>query len=167
MPLMLRRVATASGGVIVLFHAWLLGSQMWDGQLLDPGLAFRWFVAAGLVAALVVLRRSGGSIFWGRKAVSIWLLAALLHGPAVAEAGLHSESPALPEAVTTLVQIAAASVALGLGLFLIAALITRRLPPRAPRAGHLSDHRPGAMGSGRTHRFAARPPPLSPAPSHA
>lgn len=153
---MFRRVAIASGGLLVLFHAWVLGIQLWDGQLLEPGLAFRWLVAAGLVVALVAVWQRGGSLFWGRKAVSIWLLAALLHGPALAEAGLHPELPALPEAATILVQIAAASVALGLGLLLVVALVGRR---SWPRARHVSCRRSGAAGSGRTSCFAPRPPP--------
>lgn len=157
---MFRRAAIASGGLLVLFHAWLLGHQLWDGQLLEPGLAFRWLVAAGLVAALAVLRRRGGSLVWGRQAVSIWLLAALLHGPAVAEAGLHPDSPALPEAVTALVQIAAASAALGLGLLLVAALLGRRTARLAVRHADVADRRPRAMRATGAARFAPRPPPL-------
>lgn len=156
---MFRRAAIASGGLLVLFHAWLLGHQLWDGQLLEPGLAIRWFVAGGLVAALAALRRSGGSLVWGRQAVSIWLLAALLHGPAVAEAGLHPDSPALPEAVTALVQIAA-SAALGLGLLLVAAFLGRRTPSLACRHAGVADRRPRAMRASGAARFAPRPPPL-------
>jgi hypothetical protein len=156
---MLRRVVPALGGLLVLFHAWLLGSQLWDGQLAEPGLILRWAIAAGLVGALVGLRRSGASLLWGRKAVSIWLLAALLHGPAMA--GDHSpfDSPALPEAVTALVQIAAASTMAGLGLLLLAGLAARLWgrPHVRLRTVPVRSHR--ALRSYPVHRFAPRPPP--------
>jgi hypothetical protein len=126
---MFRRVAVALGGLLVLFHAWLLGSQLWGGQLEEPGLVLRWVIGMGLVAALAGLRRRGASMFWGRKAVAIWLLAALLHGPALTSSADQHASPAIPESVTALVQIAAASVALGFGLLLVA--LIGRLPARA------------------------------------
>jgi hypothetical protein len=157
---MLRRVVPVLGAMLVLFHAWLLVSQLWDGRLADPGLILRWAIAAGLVGALVGLRQSGGSMLWGRKAVSIWLLAALLHGPAVVGEHSRSESPALPEAVTVVIQIAAASVILGLGLALLAALAAgvrsdRRVRLRpAPIRSH-SGSNPYPL-----HRFAPRPPPV-------
>ena len=128
---MLRRTLVALGGLLALFHGWLLGSQLWAGQLAEPGLVLRWAIAAGLVAALIGLRRSGGSMFWGRKAVCIWLLAALLHAPAMAGEQVGYESPALPEAVTAVIQIAAASVIVGLGLVLFAALARLASRPTA------------------------------------
>jgi len=161
---MFRRAVLALGGLLVLFHAWLLATQVWDGQLAEPGLVLRWLVAAGLAAALDGLRRRGASMFWGRQAVAIWLLAALLHGPAmVARAGAH-DSPALPEAVTILVQVAAASAALGLGLLVVAALAGR-----APRRGlaviRIAAARPRRpLDAAHLVRFAPRPPPF--APSH-
>jgi len=157
---MLRRFVPLLSGTLVVFHAWLLGSQLWAGQLAEPGLLLRWAVAAALVIALVGLRRSGASVFWGRKAVSVWLLAALLHGPALAGAQTGLESPALPEAVTIVIQIASASVMLGLGLALLAALAAHlysdrraRLRPTPIRSLHGS--RADAL-----HRFAPRPPPV-------
>lgn len=155
---MFRRVAVVVGGLLVLFHAWLLGSQMWDGQLAEPGLVLRWVIGMGLVAALAGLRRRGASMFWGRKAVAIWLLAALLHGPALTSSADPHASPAIPESVTALVQIAAASVTLGLGLLLVA--LIGRLPAPAMAFVRLAATRPvRAFRSGRVHRFAPRPPP--------
>jgi len=119
---MFRRTIGGAAGLLVLFHVWLLGSQLWDGRFAEPGLVLRWTIAAGLVGALIALRRTGAPIVWGRKTVSIWLLAALLHGPTLAAGAGRFESPALPEAVTAVIQIAAASVMLGLGLALLAAL---------------------------------------------
>lgn len=159
---MFRRVAVALGGLLVLFHAWLLGSQLWEGQLAEPGLVLRWVIGMGLVATLAGLRRRGASMFWGRKAVAIWLLAALLHGPALTSSADQHASPAIPESVTALVQIAAASVALGLGLLLVVALIGR-LPARAMAFVRLASTRPvRAFHAGRVLRFAPRPPPLAP-----
>jgi hypothetical protein len=119
---MFRRTIAGAAGLLALFHVWLLGSQLWDGRLAEPGLILRWMIAAGLVGALIVVRRTGAPIWWGRKSVSIWLLAALLHGPTMAAGAGRLEALALPEAVTAVVQIAAASVMMGLGLAVLAAL---------------------------------------------
>ena len=45
---MFRRLPTVLGGTLVLFHGWLLASQIFKGELSDPGLVLRWMVAAGL-----------------------------------------------------------------------------------------------------------------------
>jgi hypothetical protein len=157
---MIRRTTTIAGGLLVLFHAWLLASQLWEGQLVEPDLALRWMIAAGLVAALAGLRRSGASMFWGRKAVAIWLLAALLHGPTVAAERTGVESPALPEVVTAILQIAAASAIAALGLMLLAALATHLFAqPRTRLRSVVSRARHG-RDPHHLSRFAPRPPPL-------
>ena len=156
---MFRRLPTALGGTLVLFHGWLLASQIWDGELSEPGLVLRWMVAAGLVTALAGLRRRGESMFLGRKAIAIWLLAALLHGPAVAGAAAHDESPALPEAVTALVQIAAASIAVGLGLVLLIALFVGRLALAFEALAGAALSHARALYIARVLPFAPRPPP--------
>ena len=157
---MLRRIVPVLGGTLVLFHAWLLGSQVWHGQLAEPGLLLRWAVAGALVIAFVGLRRSGASIFWGRKAVSVWLLAALLHGPALAGEHTGLESPALPEAVTVVIQIASASVMLGLGLALLAALAARLYSDRRARLRPAPIRSRSGSNPYPLHRFAPRPPPV-------
>lgn len=157
---MIRRCFAVVAGLLALFHAWLLLSQLWDGQLTEPDLVLRWLVAAGLTGGLVAVRRSGGSIVRGRKAVSIWLLSALLHGPAMADANPgRFNLPAVPEAVTTVLQILTASVMFGLGLALAGSALAgtsaarRRcpafatVPVLAARVQYLSP------------RFAPRPPP--------
>jgi hypothetical protein len=156
---MYRRLTTTLGGTLVLFHGWLLGSQAWEGQLGEPGLVLRWMVAVGLVTALAGLRRRGESTFVGRKAIAIWLLAALLHGPAVAGGSHDHGSPALPEAVTALLQIAAASAAVGLGLLLLTALSAGRMRPSvsALLVVGVSDIR--AFDTAGVLPFAPRPPP--------
>lgn len=115
---MLRKALSAAGASLVLFHVWLLVGQAWAGQLVEPGRLLRWLVAAGLVALLVGLRRNGVSIFFGRKAVAIWLLAALLHGPAIADRMDVPGGPAIPQVAVTLAQIVLVSAAVGLGLLL-------------------------------------------------
>ena len=157
--MMVRRLAAALGGLLVLFHFWLFASQLLDGRLTELGPVLRWLMAAGLVAALAGLRRSGGSLFKGRKAVSIWVLAALLHGPGMAGSALSHESPAVAEVVTGLLQIAAASVALGLGLLLLAGLLRGLFGPRLVIARALGRRRTRPFQPGRSLPFASRPPP--------
>ena len=157
---MARRAFAVVGGLLVVFHVWLFGSQLWEGHLAEPGLVLRWIVGAGLVAALVALWRRGVSLVWGRQTVCIWLLAALLHGPAMADPSGQS-TPALPETVTAVLQIAAASVIAGLGLALLvalgAALILR------PSAGYrpVLVRRRASSAVERSLRLAPRPPPAS------
>jgi hypothetical protein len=156
---MFRRIAAGLGGLLVLFHLWLFGSQLWEGQLAELGPVLRWAMAAGLTAALVGLYRSGGSVVRGRKAVAIWLLAALLHAPAIAGDSQAPPSPALAEAVTVLVQITAASAALGLGLALLA-LVLRRVPARRlARARAVARRRVRPNDPGRSLHVTPRPPP--------
>jgi hypothetical protein len=156
---MIRRCVASIAGLLALFHVWLLLGQLQDGRLADPGLVLRWLVAAGLMGGLVGVRRRGESIVRGRKAVSIWLLSALLHGPAMADANTGQFSlPATPAAVTTVLQFLTASVTLGLSLALAGAALgtiaARRwrwvyatIPGRALRVPYPSP------------RFAPRPPP--------
>jgi hypothetical protein len=157
---MIRRTIAGAAGLLVLFHAWLLARQLWDGELAEPGLIMRWMIAAGLVAAIVGLRRSGAHVLWGRKSVSIWLLAALLHGPAMANAPGRFESPALPEAVTAVMQIAAASVMLGLGLAVLAALAARVFGASRSRLRAVPVRARGRRQASRVTHFASRPPPF-------
>ena len=112
-------------------------------------------------AALVVLYRQGISIVYGRKAVAIWLLAALLHGPAVARSIEGLGEPALPGFVVTLGQLAGASAALGLALSL-AWIRRRRRDVIASRGVRIPVVRVRA-GQSPAHafsRFSPRPPPL-------
>lgn len=114
---MFRKAVVGASAILVLFHVWLLGGQVWAGQLADPGRLLRWVGAVGLFAAIVALRRQGGSIVFGRKALVIWLLAGLLHGPALSDRIDALGVPALPGVAATLTQIAVASAAaLGLAL---------------------------------------------------
>jgi hypothetical protein len=158
---MFRKVLAATGLVLVLFHGWLFAGQAWEGQLADVGQASRWLIAAGLAFGLWTLRRQGGSMLRGRRAVALWLLAALLHGPALADR-FDVNAPALPEVAAVLVQASTGVAVLAGFLILLAlALRTTRRTPRLP--AHLLVRIPVAVdpfGSGRTAVFAPRPPPL-------
>jgi hypothetical protein len=100
-------------------------------------------------------------MFRGRRAVALWLLAALLHGPAVADR-FDVSAPALPEVAAVLVQATTGIAVLGGFLILLTlALGTKRRTPRlfahslvrVPAAA-------GPLGTGKTAVFAPRPPPL-------
>ena len=157
----LRAVSIAAGALLVAFHGWLFAGQIADGSLADPWLIFRWIAAAGLVAALAAVRVRGGSV-WGRHGVAIWVLAAMLHGPAVAaNPGNALDSIALPEtAVTSILQLVM-SVAAGLGLWLLAAMLAdrRRRQSRPLFALALAFAAAGILADGFSPPYSSRPPP--------
>lgn len=158
---MIRKGLLGAGIALVLFHVWLLASQLWDGQLADVALLSRWLVAGGLTWALVHLRRRGHSIFVGRRAIAVWLLAALLHGPAVAERLSVLSAPAVPEIVTTLSQVA-------LGVLIAGAAFLAGLLPAVRRPVFSFLHVRGtarrligALPPDAFLSFAPRPPPVA------
>jgi hypothetical protein len=159
---MLRKALTAAGALLVVFHGWLLVGQAWDGHLTDVAVLGRWIVAGGLVWGLWGLRRRHAPIFFGRQAVAIWLLAALLHGPAVAERIDPSDTPALPEVAATLTQVAFGAATV-VGLVLLAGLLTASRRTRAPRISRArSTHALlGALLPGAHLSFSPRPPPVA------
>src|SRR5215210_7229024 len=77
--------AAISAGVagLAIFHLYLLASQIADGEVADPGVALRWLIAVGVFGVFAALQRRGAALF-GRRAMALWVLAALLHGPALA-----------------------------------------------------------------------------------
>lgn len=156
-----RKLLTAVGALLVGFHVWLFAGQAWGGELADVSLLGRWALAGGLVWALARLRRQGDSVLWSRKAVSIWLLAVLLHGPAVVERFSASDLVAAPEVVATVVQIGFGALATSLAL-LLGALLVRRRPPVSHR-WRLASRRlaPCRPASGWFVFAAPRPPPIA------
>jgi hypothetical protein len=156
-------VVTALAALLALFHVRVLAGQAWDGQLADPGVIARWLLAGGLTWALFGLRRSGPAVVPSRKAVALWVLAAVLHGPAVADRLTpDAPSPYLPETATFIVEIVAASAALGVGMVLLAWLVGR-LFDKASRTGRRPI--PTSVSGGSTRPtfvspLAPRPPPL-------
>lgn len=156
-----RTTAVVSGATLVAFHGCLFAAQAAQGRLEDPWLVFRWMVAAGLVLALAGIRRADGSI-WNRKGLAVWVLAALLHGPAVAaDFGNASNALALPETVATSILESLVSVsALAFTLWMLAGLLDlrdrhARLYVSVATAGSLS----GIYGDGFSPQYSSRPPP--------
>lgn len=157
-----RTTVVVAGALLVAFHGWLFASQMAAGRFEDPWLVFRWIVAAGLVAAFAGLRRRGISA-WSRQGIAVWVLAALLHGPAVATDLSHAvNTQALPETVATLMlqQILSVS-AVAITLWLLAGL----LATRRDRHARLYACPVGAtvlasvFGDGFSPHHSSRPPP--------
>jgi hypothetical protein len=156
---MFRRILATSGALLGAFHVWLFASQLWEGQLADLTLVLRWGIAIGLVAALLDLRRRGRSMLRGRPAIAIWVLAALLHGPALAR-DPATTTPALPEVATTLAQLVSAVTLCGTLLLLGLAGFRRR--PQAPRFPFFCLAAPALAGHTSPTSYlphAPRPPP--------
>jgi hypothetical protein len=159
---MARTTTVLSGAVLVAFHGWLFATQVATGKLDDPWLAFRWLLASGLVSALVAIRRSGGSV-WSRQGMAVWVLAALLHGPAVATNLSDSlNSLALPETVATTVLQLVSATALGITLWMIAGLLARRDRHAQLYAGLVAaSSLAGIFGAGFLPQYSSRPPPIA------
>lgn len=158
---LLRWIARSAGAALVGFHAWLLVSQLATGELSsDPALLFRWAAALALAGGLFWISREGNSLV-SRRAVVLWLLAALLHGPAVAaQTGENVGLQTLPEtAATLLIQTTAVAGVLVVALWLIAGLLRRRI---AANAAWSSVSVPAAcdfLDEGFGLVVCARPPP--------
>lgn len=156
---LIRLTVALAGGALAVFHGWLFAAQAAAGRLDDPWLIFRWAAAIVLMGALIAARRGGDSI-WGRKSVAIWVLAAMLHGPAVA--GKYEVADfALPESVATSVLQLVASAAFAIGVWILAGL----LAARRASANTLYSYLPafafgGPLSAGSSLQFSPRPPPL-------
>lgn len=156
---MFRRSVFGFGALLGGFHLWLLGNQAWSGQLSEPDLILRWAAALALAAGLVALRRRGESLV-GRKAVVIWLLAGLLHGPALGNDLDGFATPSLPEAVATLGQVVASVSALALTLLALSSLRPWRTPNRRVGPARVTPHA-SLLDAGSGLGFLPRPPPRS------
>ena len=151
---MFRWLMRLVGALLVAFHVWLLAGDASSGELLEPERLFRWLIAVGLAAGIILLRRQGAALF-GRRALVVWLLAGMLHVPAIAN---RLDSFDTPVAVS-LTQLTLVSVAVGLGL---------RLVGRIPVARSAAIRRPDfvvvvgpalAISSGSLPHLGSRPPP--------
>ena len=156
---LIRLTVALAGGVLAVFHGWVFAAQAAAGRLDDPWLMFRWAAAIALVGALIAVHRGGDSI-WRRKGVAIWVLAALLHGPALA--GKYEVSDfALPESVASSVLQLASSAVFVLGVWLLAGLLARRRTALRVRYSELpAFSAAGFLAAGGTPQFIPRPPPL-------
>jgi len=150
---MFRKALAVFGAALGLFHLWLLVSQVADGRLADPAALVRWAVAAGLVWGLIAIRRQGA-----RKTVSIWLLAALLHAPAVAER-VDASGFDLPTVVVTIVD---ATLGAGIAIASLIAFRRQRFQPPVSVAWAERGQSPLiSLASGDYYAVSPRPPPLS------
>ncbi len=156
---MVRKTLTLTGALLVAFHVWLFGNQMWDGQLLDLALVMRWAIAAALLAALFHLHRRGISVIRSRQAIAVWLLTATLHGPALAR-DLDLTAPAMPEVVAALAQTTVSLTGLATLILLGLAFLRRSRRP-AHLAISLCDMPAvtGTLPPASFLPFAPRPPP--------
>jgi len=153
-----RRSVVGLGALLGGFHLWLLGNQAWSGQLSEPDVVLRWMAALALAGGLVALQRRGHSLF-GRQAVAMWVLAALLHGPALGNDHDGFATPALPEAVATVAQAIAAVSAVGLALLALFALTARSAPVAVGLALTAAPGSAGALSALCTSGLLPRPPP--------
>jgi hypothetical protein len=154
---MFRRLVAGTGYTLGAFHAWLFARQALAGELANPEALIKWLGAAVLVAALFALSRQGASLFRGRRAVSVWLLVALLHAPAMGERLEALEIPALPQVAVTLSQFL---TALAGGALLLLWVLRSGAHAPLSRLSSLIDSFTGvSMWTGVFLPFAPRPPP--------
>ena len=157
---MFGRSVLVLGALLGGFHLWLLGNQAWSGQLSEPDLILRWAAALALAAGLVTLSRRGESLV-GRRAVVIWLLAALLHGPALGNDLDGFATPSLPEAVATLGQVLASVSVLALTLLAFASRRPRPSFSRRIGRAFVTPFGSPLLHPGSGLGFLPRPPPRS------
>jgi hypothetical protein len=153
-------VGVSSVLALVVFHVALFWSQAGDGRLLDPELAVRWAAGFGLTGLLVVLRRAGVPLLWGRRALIVWVLVALLHWNTspVADAAVPGGFPA--QVLFELPSAAAGALLLAGGLLLaLLAARSRLLRPRPVALVHAS-RAPRQDSPILSLHLASRAPPL-------
>lgn len=156
-----RATAVLSASTLIAFHGRIFAAQLADGRLENPGLIFRWLVAAGLIAALAALRRRGTSI-WSRQGFATFLVALMLHGPSVAPGvGDAISSLAASETATSMLTSLASVAALAATLWLLAGwLAARRVHSGGiASAPLLVSSPPGIFGNGFSPTYGSRPPP--------
>ncbi len=156
----LRRLAAyvriAAAAALLLFHVALFWMHLTQGRLMEPAVALRWGLALLLLGVLWLLRRVGVPLLWGRRALVLWVLVALLH---VSAAGAASDalttSPA-DAALSIVVLPPAAGLIFMAGVLLLGALAARgwRLP--------LPLTRPVRPSTGTRLRSAITSPRLAP-----
>lgn len=157
---MIRRSALGFGALLGGFHLWLLGNQAWTGQLAEPDVVLRWAAALALAGGLVALKRRGESML-GKNAVAIWVLAALLHGPALGNDLDGFATPSLPEAVATVGQAVASVSAVALALLLLAAIRPWRPAVLRARLVAATSFPARALDASSGLGLLPRPPPRS------
>lgn len=155
------RVLTRLGAAaLVVFHAWLLGLHVVSGRAFEPATALRWALAILVIAGFHALSRRGLPLFFGRRAVGLWLLVILIHCTAGSDGGGLPAGPAIPTPVTALAQVSAAAFVIG--AWLAAAPATAAgVFTRGRWAHEAPPHFAGLPAAHDAWRFAPRPPPLA------
>jgi hypothetical protein len=159
-----RPVLSLAAAALVLslsaLHGWLLWLRISQGRLLEWGVAIRWGVGALLLLALLALRRRGVPLFWGRKALALWVLVLLIHWTAPAASGGVREEGPVPPPILFVLPASAWSLALAAGLLWAG---SRERRARVVLAGGAPLRRLEAGEGPRAAGFAvplfARPPP--------
>ena len=161
----LGRIATQAVGrfavtALLAFHAWLLWAHLFGGRAIDLQTAARWAVAVLVLGGFRTLHRRGMPLFWGRRAVVLWLLVVVLHCQAVWNGDAVGVQLGIPETIGALAQmIAPVAAVLGmLFLGLAAARLARRPADAGWRDAPASFA--GLPASCRILCFSPRPPPL-------
>ncbi len=157
----LRALGRLGFAALALFHVWLLGAHLIDGRAFAPATAIRWALAVLVLVGFRALSRRGLPLFFGRRAVGLWLLVVIIHCSAAAEGGAAAAlDRAIPESVTALAQLSAASAAIGVAL--AAALASAAQPWAGGRpAFAVPVLVAGLPASGFLYCFPPRPPPLA------
>ena len=154
------RVGAAA--MLLAFHAVLLWTHLLSGRLFEPAVALRWGIGLLLLGLLWALRRAGVPLLWGRRALVVWVLVALLHVSAArpATADSMTTSP-VDETLSMVVLPPTAGLIFTAGLLLFGALIARRwrVPAPAGRTWH-SPVRPRLRSATTSPRLAPRAPPI-------
>jgi hypothetical protein len=156
----MRAAARLALTILVAFHAWLLWTHLVGGKALEPQIAVRWIVAAVVLVGFRALQRRGMSLFWGKRAVVLWLLVVVIHCHAVWSGEPTTVELGVPETITLLAQLTAPATTV-VGLFflgLFAALMTRWAAAR--RDDEAPARFAGLPASDYVFRFSPRPPPV-------
>lgn len=158
-----RGVIRLAYATLLVYHAILLSLHVWQGRLLEPDTLLRWLLGGLLFAGFVWLRRLDLPLFWGRKAIALWALVALLHAHAVAVPGDATVADARETAAVAVLLTQTISLAsFAVGLLLLAWIL--RHPPATPRtagAWLLHSTQASLVASGYSNVTSARPPPRS------
>ncbi len=157
--LALRTLARLGVAGLVVFHVWLLGLHVISGRAFDPATAARWAVAGLVTAGFWALSRRGLPLFFGRRAVGLWLLVLLIHCSIGSGGAGLPVSPAIPTSFTALAQATAAALVIGAWLAAAPACAAGRFS--GGRWAYAAPARIAGLPDTRgVCRHSPRPPPL-------
>ncbi len=151
-----------SYAILLLYHTVLLTFHVWEGRLLQPEVSLRWLVGGLLFAGFLRLRRLNLSLYWGRKAMVLWLLVGLLHCHALAVPAVGEEAAGLPTTVVALLSQTTSLAAFAFGLWLLALRLRSRQHLVAPlRMAVVANSGRALSPSPYLYVISPRPPPIA------